>query len=484
MERNFSAMQYALANNITTKAFGRIYDSAMRTITPIKANAMDYIQKHACCWFTISGHYDSYISKSCVSVLENKYLSKKYGSTLIDVDPSFALCTASIERVKKKVNCFPELVNKTIAPGTYSLVMDKDGTRMIVIKEPIIGKDDRSENGILGNIVHYSTTMIFIGKNREKWFKRVRQEIDDLVSSISKTNQEGNTIRYNAMSAAGEDSKNLQVRPMSLLTFPQKESTLQILHDFKAKEKIYKEYAVPFRTGILLSGIPGTGKTAFAFSLAQYMEMDCVSVNLDVFDKQDGDNKFSMPNTIYVIDEIDSQLVNRSESSHEVVQSQLTTSRRLLQLLKAMDSMNNGSIVVATTNYPERLDPALRRSGRFDHWIEMDDLSYEYAVEMVKARNCDPDEVLKGMTFPMNPAYLEQVIIQHILETNKIGQKEVASYESLGLNEEELKLPESEINNDLPIDDGESEPDDGTYLLHGHRINKNTNSDDDEDDDE
>ena len=186
--------------------------------------------------------------------------------------------------------------------------------------------------------------------------------------------------------------------------------------------------------------------------------MHCVSVNLDVFDKMDGDGKFGMGNTIYVIDEIDSQLVNRSESSHEVVQSQLTTSRRLLQLLKAMDSMNNGAIVVATTNYPERLDPALKRSGRFDIWVEMDDLSEEYAVEMVKNRGCDPDEVLEGQEFPINPAYLEQIIIENILVTNKIGQSEVASFESLGLNEEELAIvvdeePTTNYNVDDESDD-------------------------------
>lgn len=436
-ENKFNALQYALANNVTSKVFNVAYNSAQRIIAPIKASLVEYVNKNVCCYFNITGHYDSYISKSCVSVLETKYLSKKYGTTLIDVDPSFALCTASIERVKKKVTCFPELVNKTIAPGIYSLVMDKTGTRMIILKEPVLSKDDRSDNGILSNVVHFSTSMFFIGKNREKWYKRVRKEIDDLVSSISKTNQDDNRIRYNAMSAAGEDSKDLQVRPMQFLTFPAKEYLLKEINDFRGKEKIYKEFSVPYRKGILLSGKPGTGKTAFAFSLAQYLEMDCVSVNLDVFDKKDGDNAFNMPNTIYVIDEIDSQLVNRSESSHEEVQKQLTTSRRLLQLLKAMDSMNNGTIVVATTNYPERLDPALRRSGRFDIWCEMDDLSEEYAIEMVRSRGCDPEKVLAGKKFPINPASLEQDIIKAILVNNNIGQKKVANYEELGLHDVE-----------------------------------------------
>lgn len=468
MSNSFNPIQFALANNITGKALTVLSNNLQRVITPIKANLMDYVNKNICSYFNITGHYDSYISKSCVSILEGKYLSKKYGTTLIDVDPSFALCSASIERVKKKIVCFPEYVNKTIAPGIYSLVMDKEGTRMIVVKEPVLSKDDRSDNGILSIVVHYSTSVFFIGPNRVKWYEKVRREIDDLVSAISKTNQDNNRIRYNSLSSHGEESKDLQVRPMNLLSFPAKESLLKEINDFRRKEKIYNEYSVPYRKGFLLSGKPGTGKTAFAFSLAQYLEMDCISVNLDVFDKQNGDNAFNMPNTIYVIDEIDSQIVNRQTSTHEEVQNQNTTSRRLLHLLKAMDTMGHGSIVVATTNYPERLDPALRRSGRFDVWCEMDDLSEEFASEMVRNRGCDPEKILKGKTFPINPAELEQDIIRSILVDNKIGnQNEIASFEDLDLREdnEEYTTEELSENNETEIDDSLNDETDEEVII-------------------
>ena len=491
INNNFNPVSYAIANNVIGKAMAVASNSAQRVIGPLKASLMEYVDKNICSYFNISGHYDSYISKSCVSILDGKYLSKKYGSTLIDVDPSFALCSASIERVKKKVTCFPELVNKTIAPGIYTLMMDKEGTRMIVLKEPILSKDDRSDNGILSSVVHFSTSIFFIGPNRQKWFTKVRREIDDLVSAISKTNQDNNRIRYNSLSSNGEEAKDLQVRPMSMLTFPAKDSLLKEINDFKRKESIYKEYAVPYRKGFLLSGKPGTGKTAFAFSLPQYYEMECVSVNLDVFDKQNGDNAFGMPNTIYIIDEIDSQIVNRQTSSHEEVQNQNTTSRRLLHLLKAMDSMGHGSLVVATTNYPERLDPALRRSGRFDVWVEMDDLSEEFAIEMCKNRGCDPDKILKGKTFPINPAQLEQDIIRAILVDNRIGnQNKQASFEELDLNEE---APESNIETIAEDTAGmKIEDDDDDELpapvkfscVGGGAVFKNTDEYDDDDDDD
>lgn len=429
-------MKMGMYNSVSDAVVKTASANIMRVVSPTLNNVNAYINENVMPHFTISGHYDSYISKACVSVLEDKYLKYKYGSTLIDVDPSFALCTASIERVKRKVSCFPELVNKTIKPGIFTLVMDEDGTRMIVVKEPILNKDDRSANGILGNIVHYSTSFFFIGKRKNYWYKKIRREIDDLVSSISKANQNNGSVRYQTLAASGETSKDMKVKDMNLLQFPMKEHILDKLQSFRNKESIYKEYQVPYRKGILLGGKPGVGKTAFAFALANHFEMECVSVNLDYFDKADGDEAFKNPNTVYIIDEIDSQLVNRSTTDHLEIQKQNTTSRRLLQLLRAMDSMDGGSIVVATTNYPERLDPALLRSGRFDMNINMDDLPYEYAVNMVKSRGCDPDVLLAGKTFPCNPAQLEQEIIEYILKTNEVGREEKISLDELGLNED------------------------------------------------
>jgi broad-specificity NMP kinase len=444
----FNGVNFAIANQITEKVIDATHYSVQRIIDPIKLSLKKAVEENVCNFFEVSGHYDTYISKSCVSVLENKYLSKKYGSTLMDVDPSFALCSASIERVKKKVSCFPELVNKTIAPGLYSLRMDKDGTRMIVVKEPILNDDDRSSNGISGVVMNFSTKMFFVGPHREKWYNKVRKEIDDLVSEVSKSSQGNNRLRYQSISSAGEASNDLRIRPMNFLTFPAKEELLAQISDFVAKEAIYKEFSVPYRLGILLSGKPGTGKTAFAFSLAQHLDMNCVSVNLDYFDKEEGDNQFNKPNTVFVIDEIDSQLINRAETSQKEITNALTHSRRLLQLLRAMDTMDNCAIVVATTNYPEKLDPALRRSGRFDICIDMDDLSEEYAKVMVENRGGDPKEVLKGITFPVNPAELEQIIIQNVLEKNNMLKKNVASYEELGLQEEEKPEEVKESDDD------------------------------------
>ncbi|MDE6492278.1 MAG: ATP-binding protein [Lactobacillus sp.] len=444
---NFSMTKFAFTNNIANNIVGKAMTESRRILVPLRNTLLKWVDENICCYFEITGHYDSYISKSCVSVLHNKYLSKKYGNTLYDVDPAFALCTASLEKVRQKVSAFPELVNKTIAPGIYTLVMDAEGSRMIIVKEVVLSKDDRSDNGIITSISNYSTKCFFIGKNRKKWCDQVKKEIDDLVSSISKTNQDNNRIKYTVMGTDGEDNmKEISVRPMNMLSFPAKDDLLELIRAFLSKKKIYEELATPHRLGILLSGKPGVGKTAFAFSVPQYFEMECVSVNLDIFDKKHGDAVFSRPNTVFIVDEIDSQLMNRYISNQESIQKDPVMSNRLIQLIRGIDSMDRGSIIIATTNYPERLDPALLRSGRFDEIVDMGDISESFAKEMISSRGCNPEEVLRKIEkFPVNPAYLEQVIIRHIMQVNGIGVRKTVSLDELGLHEE--KVPGEETKN-------------------------------------
>lgn len=468
-------LQFSMLNNFTSKFASDVVTSVQRMAYPIQRKVENWVSDNLVEHFAISGHFDSYINKSISSILNEKYLSKKYGNTLIDMDMSFALCSSSVEKVKRKVSAFPELVNKSVAPGIYSLVMDDDMTRMIIYKEPILHNDDKSSNGIMANPPStYITRFFFIGKNRRKWCNRLKKDIDDMLSVLSNTNQAGNKIRYDTLGATKGDAKDLKVTPMRYLIFPEKDGLLKKINDFLLEEPIYKEQAIPHRMGILLYGKPGVGKTAFAFSLAQHLDMECVSVNLDMFDKANGDSAFGRPNTVFIIDEIDSQIVNRSAMGQNEIETQNTASRRLLMLLRAIDSMDDGSIVVATTNYPEKLDPALRRSGRFDIEVEMKDLDYEYACEMVRGRDCDPEKVLAGESFPINPARLSRIIISEILKNKNIGQRKEATLEELGLDktaevideDDDTKMVSSEDHTDedkiVPVvrDDYEEADDD------------------------
>lgn len=125
--------------------------------------------------------------------------------------------------------------------------------------------------------------------------------------------------------------------------------------------------------GVLFTGPPGTGKTLLAQIIAAQAGAEFYKISgPEIFSKWYGQSEelirrlfeaaASHNRAIVFFDEIDSVASGRDEGSHEA-------SRRVVaQLLTAMDGFTRDSnvVVIATTNRPQDLDPALRRPGRFD----------------------------------------------------------------------------------------------------------------------
>ncbi len=130
-------------------------------------------------------------------------------------------------------------------------------------------------------------------------------------------------------------------------------------------------------SGVLLVGPPGTGKTLTARVLAQELGVNYIAiVGPEVIGKYYGEAEArlrslfekaarSAPCVIF-IDEIDSLAPDRAHVEGEVEK------RVVAQLLSLMDGFarTNGVIVLAATNRPDHLDPALRRPGRFDREVQ------------------------------------------------------------------------------------------------------------------
>ena len=144
--------------------------------------------------------------------------------------------------------------------------------------------------------------------------------------------------------------------------------------------------------GILLLGPPGTGKTLLAKALAHESEINFISVKGPEFlSKWVGESEKAVRETfrkargaspcIIFFDEIDAIAGVRGRFSGSQVSEQVVS-----QLLTEMDGLEGlkNVILLAATNRPDMLDPALLRSGRFGRHIEITLPDKETRVEILK----------------------------------------------------------------------------------------------------
>ncbi|MCW1301883.1 MAG: CDC48 family AAA ATPase [Candidatus Parvarchaeota archaeon] len=143
--------------------------------------------------------------------------------------------------------------------------------------------------------------------------------------------------------------------------------------------------------GVLLYGPPGTGKTLLARAVADESNAHFISINgPEVMSKWVGDAEKRLRDlfdeaeknapSIIFIDEIDAIATKREESVGEVEH------RVVSQLLTLMDGLKGRGkvIVIAATNRPNAIDPALRRPGRFDREIQIGVPDQKGRLEILK----------------------------------------------------------------------------------------------------
>ncbi|EKQ70514.1 membrane protease FtsH catalytic subunit [Leptolyngbyaceae cyanobacterium JSC-12] len=175
---------------------------------------------------------------------------------------------------------------------------------------------------------------------------------------------------------------------------------LQEIVDFLKNANKYTSLGAKIPKGVLLVGPPGTGKTLLAKAIAGEAGVPFFSISgsefielfvgvgasrvRDLFDQA----KKQAPCIVF-IDELDA--LGKSRAQGPMFGGNDEREQTLNQLLTEMDGFeaNTGVILLAATNRPEVLDPALRRPGRFDRQVVVDrpDKIGREAILKVHARN-------------------------------------------------------------------------------------------------
>ncbi len=165
--------------------------------------------------------------------------------------------------------------------------------------------------------------------------------------------------------------------------------------------ELFEKIGVEAPKGVLLYGPPGTGKTLLAKAVAGETNAHFISISgPEIMGKYYGESEERLreifkqaeensPSIIF-IDEIDSIAPKRDEVTGEVEK------RIVSQLLALMDGMKSRGkvVVIAATNRPDSIDPALRRPGRFDREIEIGipDDEGRYDILSIHTRGMPIDE--------------------------------------------------------------------------------------------
>jgi len=173
-----------------------------------------------------------------------------------------------------------------------------------------------------------------------------------------------------------------------------------------AHPEIFKQLNIRPHKGILFYGPPGTGKTLLARAVAHESRAHFIAVSgPEILNKFWGQSEARLRSifnearqkapAIILFDELDSFASARDMMS-ESFEATLVS-----QLLSLMDGLNDlGRVcVIATTNRPGAIDPALRRPGRFDHEIEIGLPDAEARLQILEIHTrdmpTDPDLDLK-----------------------------------------------------------------------------------------
>jgi chaperone BCS1 len=300
----------------------------------------------------------------------------------------------------------------TVGYGTHLLFFNK---RPFIVRRYKVNENSASEE------VKEEISIWTLGRSHQ-----VMQNLIEEVNKLYRNNKvlkiyESDGRYWNACSLTTKRSIDSVI-----LKEGNKEKILDHIVKFEKRKELYTNNGIPYKTGIVLHGPPGTGKSSIIKSIASHLNRDLYIININ--DVTDSGLKNLMsdvdPQSIIAIEDIDSveASLNRTTNSRiktkagNVISNSMKFEKlSLTGLLNTLDGISSPTdiITIITTNHLEKLDPAIIRPGRVDLIVELSEIGDKEIKQYIN--NFFPDKNLNKYKFKnIIPCNLQNKMLENI----------------------------------------------------------------------
>ncbi len=297
----------------------------------------------------------------------------------------------------------------TIADGYYNYMLDW-ATWISIHKTKILnhGSEDTK----------FDIFVKIVGLNREKYLKEYKTFIHtDEERNVLYADIKGN--RFNTISIYKKSFNDIYLDIIPDLK--------KIIDKFRENEHIYKQHGITHKLGLCFYGPGGVGKSILCRAIATYLNWDLTIIkNCGSSTSFDSDG---LQHNVVVLEELDLYCALNREKDYEedvdpfeakllnVTPNKSIMLQNLLTFLDGIESPNH-CVIVATTNYIDRIDPILLRPGRFDYKFELTYMDKSKAIKMCNNFDVPVEDIItEDIEFPCSPAVVQNKILHYISES-------------------------------------------------------------------